>query len=146
MNSFFQFFPKLFYKSSRFGFPPLKHQHCACGAMDVAIAIAFLLVLANTGHILKLWETEEGVLPLPLAHKWRLSHYYSASSIHWGGPWALGIAGESEKWPQYRSQRVVCVHKISLQIGFAKKTKFENVSWAEYWLKPRRCWVSLLSL
>lgn len=71
MNSFFHFFPKLFYKSGRFGFPLLKHQRCACGARDVAIAISFLLVLSNMGHILKLGKAEDGALPFPLAHKWR---------------------------------------------------------------------------
>ena len=61
----------MFYESGRFDFPSVKRQGCVCRARDVTIAIAAPLILSDMGHILKLEETQDGVLPFPSALKWR---------------------------------------------------------------------------
>lgn len=48
-------------ESSRFDFPSLKHQGCICRTWDIAITP---LIPSDKGHILKLGETQQIIIPL----------------------------------------------------------------------------------
>lgn len=55
------------------------------------------LITSDIEHILKLGETEDGVLPFSLSHKLRWPHHYDTSPRHQEGPQALDVPGESNK-------------------------------------------------
>lgn len=84
-------FHRMLYESGWFDFTLVNCQGCVCRARDATIVMATSLIPSDMGHILKLGETQHGMLPFPSAHTRGYIHYCNTSPTHWERLHALDI-------------------------------------------------------